>query len=368
MPAILISILVIVIIINNQQDTYGELVLTHKELDFGTVPEWEGKVSGEIIAKNIGKQPINITRIQVGYSFIEIEGPTLIQPESEEVLKIHFNPPVLPPDQITVTAIFFTDSPKTQHVYFTIKALVQRFATLSTTVCDFGNIEPATDFEKRLRMCVNAPMAHDEIRLMPSADPILSWVMEPDVIPNCYVLTINLNIPPKEDEDEVALNHKEDEDEDEIMLNHKEGEDEVALNQWSRSTPFSALLTVAFPNGRTLTLPVTARVVPPVLAEPESFSLGIVSEDKAPSLEFTLSAKSPFTILNINAPTYMQIVVTSVTEDAEESERPYKSVFSVSIDLPDPPILLREEIIVTTTAASAPIRIPVYGYIKEEIP
>lgn len=365
MPAILISILVIVIIINNQQqDTYGELVLTDRELDFGTVPEWGGKVSGEIIAKNIGKQPINITRIQVGYSFIEIEGPTLIQPESEEVLKIHFNPPVLPPDQITETAIFFTDSPKTQHVYFTIKALVQRFATLSAAVCDFGNIEPATDFEKRMRMCVNAPMDQNEIRLMPSGDHRLSWVMEPDVIPNCYVLTISLNIPLKEDEDEVELTHKE----DEVELNEKEGGDEVELNQLSRSTPFSALLTVAFPNGRTLTLPVTARVVPPVLAEPESFSLGIVSADTSPSLEFTLSAKSSFTILNINAPTFMQIVVTSVTEDVEESERTYKSVFSVSIDLSDSPNMLREEIIVTTTAASVPIRIPVYGYVKEEIP
>ncbi len=355
MPSILISVLVIVIIINNQRDTYGELVLSHQELDFGTVPEWEGKVSGEIIAKNIGKQPINITRIQVGYSFIEIEGPTRIQPESEEVLKIHFNPPVLPPDQITVTAIFFTDSPKTQHVYFTIKARVQRFATLSAAVCDFGNIEPATDFEKWIRMCVNAPMNQDEIRLMPSENLMLSWVMIPDVIPNCYILTISLNIPLKEGEDEVAPNHKE-------------GEDEIESNQLSHPTPFSALLTVAFPNGRTLTLPVTARVVPPVLAEPESLSLGIVAADTSPSLEFTLSAKSPFTILNINAPTYMQIVVTSVTEDAKESERSYKSVFSVSIDLADSPSLLREEIIVTTTAASAPIRIPVYGYKKEEIP
>ena len=344
MPSILISVLVIVIIINNQQDTYGELVLSHQELDFGTVPEWKGKVTAEITAKNIGKQPINITRIQVGYSFIEIEGPTRIQPESEEVLKIHFNPPILPPDQITVTAIFFTDSPKTQHVYFTIKARVQRFATLSAAVCDFGNIEPATDFEKNVSMCVNAPMKQDEIRLIPSENLMLSWVMTPDVIPNCYILTISLNIPLKEDEDEVES------------------------NQLSHPTPFSALLTVAFPTGRTLTLPVTARIVPPVLAEPESLSLGIVAADTSPSLEFTLSAKSPFTILNINAPTYMQIVVTSVTEDAKESERPYKSVFSVSIDLAASPTMLREEIIVTTTAASAPIRIPIYGYIKEEIP
>ncbi len=355
MPTILISILVIVIIINNKQKTYGELVLIDKELDFGTVPEWKGKVSGEVIAKNIGKQPINITRIQVGYSFIEIESPTLIQPESEEVFKIHFNPPDLPPNQITVTAIFFTDSPKTQYVYFTIKALVQRFATLTAAVCDFGNIEPATDSEKRIRMHVNAPMNQDEIQLMPSGNLMLSWVMEPDVAPNCYVLTIKLNIPLMEDENEVKLNHRE-------------GEDEVESNLLSRSTPFSALLTVAFPTGRTLTLPVTARIVPPVLAEPESLSLGIVSEDTSPSLEFTLSAKTPFTILNINAPTYMQIVVTSVTEDAKESERPYKSVFSVSIDLPDPPNLLQEEIIVTTTAASAPIQIPIYGHIKKEIP
>ena len=344
MPAVLISVLAIVIIINNQQDTYGELVLSHKELDFGTVPEWEGKVTGEIIAKNIEKQPINITRIQVGYSFIDIEGPTLIRPESEEVFKIHLIPPVLPPDQITVTAIFFTDSPKTPQVYFTIKAVVQRFATLSAKVCDFGNIETATDFEKRMRMCVNAPMDQSEIRLMSSEDPVLSWVMEPDVIPNCYVLKINLNIP------------------------FKESEDEEAVNQIVHPTPYSALLTVAFPNGRTLTLPVIARVVPPVLAEPESLSLGIVSKDKTPSLEFTLSSKNPFTILNINAPPCMQIVVTSVSDESVESERPYKSVFSVSLDLSDSPPLLREVIMVTTTAASTPIQIPIYGYIKEDMP
>ncbi len=344
MPAVLISVLVIVIIINNQQDTYGELVLSHQELDFDTVPEWKGKVTGEITAKNIGKQPIHITRIQVGYSFIDIEGPTLIQPESEEVFKIHLIPPVLPPDQITVTAIFFTDSPQTPQIYFTIKAVVQRFAALSASVCDFGNIEPATDFEKSVRMCVNAPMDQSEIHLMPSVYPMLSWVMEPDVIPNCYVLKINLNIP------------------------FKESENEVESNQLSHPTPFSALLTVAFPNGRTLTLPVIARVVPPVLAYPESLSFGIVSKDKTPSLEFTLSAKNPFTIVNINAPTYMQIVVTSVSDESEESERPYKSMFSVTLDLSDSPPLLREVIIVTTTAASAPVRIPVYGYIKKDLP
>lgn len=344
MPAVLISVLVIVIIINNQQDTYGELVLSHQELDFDTVPEWKGKVTGEITAKNIGKQPIHITRIQVGYSFIDIEGPTLIQPESEEVFKIHLIPPVLPPDQITVTAIFFTDSPQTPQIYFTIKAVVQRFAALSASVCDFGNIEPATDFEKSVRMCVNAPMDQSEIHLMPSVYPMLSWVMEPDVIPNCYVLKINLNIP------------------------FKESENEEESNQFIYSTPFSALLTVAFPNGRTLTLPVIARVVPPVLAYPESLSFGIVSKDKTPSLEFTLSARNPFTIVNINAPTYMQIVVTSVSDESKEAERPYKSMFSVTLDLSDLPPLLRDVIIVTTTAASAPIRVPIYGYIKKDPP
>ncbi len=344
MPAVLISVLVIVIIINNQQDTYGELVLSHQELDFGTVPEWEGKVTGEITAKNSGEKPINITRIQVGYDFIDIEGPTLIQPESEEVFKIHLIPLVFLPDQIAVTAMFFTDSPQTPQIYFTIKAIVQRFATLSASICDFGNIELATRFEKKVRMCVNAPMDQSEIRLIPSENAMLSWVMEPDVIPNCYILKINLNIPFKESEDEVES----------IQLSH--------------TTPFSALLTVAFPNGQTLTLPVIARVIPLVLAKPESLSLGIVSKDKTPSLEFTLSSKKPFTILNINAPTYMQIVVTSTSDESEESQRPYKSVFSVTLDLSDSPPLLREAIIVTTTAASAPIRIPVYGYIKKDPP
>lgn len=342
LPAILISALIIVII-NNQQDTSGELVLSSQELDFGTVPEWQGKVTEEINATNIGKQPISIHRIQVGYGFVQIEGPTSIQPESEQKFKIHFTPPILPPDQTTATAIFFTDSPKTPQVYLTINALVERFATLSAAVCDFGNIEPETDYEKKVRLCVHAPMNHDQIRLIPSGNPILSWEMEPDIKSECYIISIKLK----------------------ISLNENENDDES--DKYSQSTPFSALLTVAFPNDRTLTLPTIARIVPPVVVQPESLSYGIIVGDNTPSLEFTLSAKNTFNILNIEAREFLQIIVTSVPMESEETERPYKYRFSVTLDTSVAPTLLREEIIVTTTATHEPIRIPIYGYIKKDL-
>lgn len=340
-PAILISALIIVII-NNQQDTSGELVLSSQELDFGTVPEWKGKVTREITAKNTGKQPISIRRIQVGYSFVQIEGPTRIQPESTVKFMIHFTPPVLPPNQTTATSIFFTDSPKTPQVYLTINALVERFATLSAEVCDFGNIEPETDYEKKVRLCANAPMDQDKIRLMPSGNPMLSWEMEPDVNSECNIIRIKLKISRKENENDES-------------------------EQYSQSTPFSALLTIAFPNDRTLTLPIIARVVPPVLAQPESLSYGIITEDISPSLEFTLSAKNTFTILNIAAPEHLQIIVTSVSEESEETGIPYKYRFSVSLDISKSPSLLREEILVTTTATHEPVRIPIYGHIKRDL-
>lgn len=344
-PAILISALIIVII-NNQQDTSGELVLSSHELDFGTVPEWKGKVTQEITAKNSGKQPISIHRIQVGYSFVQIEGPTRIQPESVVKFMIHFTPPALPPDQTTATSIFFTDSPKTPQVYLTINALVERFATLSAEVCDFGNIEPETDYEKRVRLCMNAPMDQDEIHLMPSSNPMLSWEMEPDVNSECSIIRIKLKISREENENESENDESD---------------------RYSQPTPFSALLTVAFPNDRTLTLPIIARVVPPVLAQPESLSYGIITEDKTPSLEFTISAKNTFTILNIEAPEHLQIIVTSVPEESEETGRPYKYRFSVSLDISESPALLREEIVVTTTATHEPVRIPIYGYNKKDL-
>ena len=344
MPALLISILIIVIIINNQQGTHGELVLAPKELDFGTVLEWEGKVTREITAKNIGKKTINIHRIQVGYSFVEIEGPTRIQPESEVRFKIHFTPPIHRPDQTTATAIFFTDSTKTQQIYFTIKAFIERFARMSAEVCDFGNTQLDTDYEKKVRLCVNAPMNQDEIHLMPSGNPMLSWEMAPDVNSECYIIKISLKISRKEDENDVNP------------------------NRYSKPKPFSAQLTVAFPNDRTLTLPIIARVIPPVFAEPESLSYGIITDNKASSLEFTLSGKNAFTILSIEAPDFLQIVETSNSLESEDLETPYKNWFNVSLDVPKSPELLREEIIVHTTAAEDPIRIPVYGYVKNVLP
>lgn len=339
LPAILISVLIIVIV-NNRQEKSGELVLSVKQLDFGTIPEWEGEVTREITVKNIGKKMIKIHKIQTGYAYIAIEGPSLIQPGSEETFKVHITPSNLPSGKTTTTSIFFTDSPLTPQVYLTINALVDRFATLSAEVCDFGEIGQDAEYEKKIRLCVNAPIKQDEIRLMPSHNPMLTWEMEPDVNPKCYIININLKISNEKDENDIYL------------------------NRHSQSTPFTALLTVAFPNDRTLTLPITARVIPPVYAKPESLSYGVITENIAPSLEFTLSSKNAFTILNIEAPAYLQIVETSNSLESEEPLTPYKHWFKVTLDVSKSPALLREKIVIDTTATEDSIRIPIYGYIK----
>ena len=53
-PVLLISVLVIVLV-NNQQEFPGELVFAQDKVNFGTIPEWEGTVTRSVTAKNAGK-------------------------------------------------------------------------------------------------------------------------------------------------------------------------------------------------------------------------------------------------------------------------------------------------------------------------
>ena len=219
-PTLLISGLIIVLL-NNPQESVTELVLEQQHIDFGILPEWEGTVTRSVTARNVGKNTLRIQRIHTGCSYVKITGPEHIQPNEEAAFHIGINPEILPADQITATATIFTDSPKTPRLALTIVATAKRFATLNPNVCDFGNILPETTHQQQIELAVNAPLNTTQIRLLPSNHPKLTWKLTPD--PNTDNFFITIQLAPLKD-----------------------------------SGHFASLLTVAFPNQRTLTLPVYA--------------------------------------------------------------------------------------------------------------
>jgi hypothetical protein len=223
-PILLVSGLIL-FLINNRQSSPAELILTSQQVHFGTLPEWQGPVTRSLTARNIGKSPLHIQRIHTGCSYAEITGPEVIYPNTKNTFQITINPEFLPADETSATATLFTNSPKTPVVYLAIIATAKRFATLTPNVCEFGNISPETVHQKTIELTVNAPLNTSDIRLLPSGHEALTWEIAPNPRTDTSLITVQLG--PLKD-----------------------------------SGTFSSLLTVHFPNQRTRTLPVTAKVVP----------------------------------------------------------------------------------------------------------
>ncbi len=223
-PALLISGLA-VFLINNRQGPAAELVLMPQQVHFGVIPEWEGPVTRYVTARNIGKFPLDIQNVHTGCSYAEITGPEIIQPDTDGTFQIVLNPETLPDHETSATATLFTDSPKTPIVHLTIVATAKRFATLTPNVCKFGNIRPETRHHKTFKLTVNAPLITSNTRLLPSGQETLTWEITPNPGADTSLVTVRLG--PLKDKG-----------------------------------TFSSLLTVHFSNQRTLTLPVTAKVVP----------------------------------------------------------------------------------------------------------
>ena len=218
-PALLIAGLILVLI-NNPPGTTAELILEQQHINFGTLPEWEGSVTQSVTARNRGRDPLHIQSVHTGCSYAKITAPEVIQPETEETFRITVNPEILPTDETSATAIIYTDSLKTPSVALTIVATAKRFANLDPDVCEFGNILPETTHQKELKLAVNAPLNTSEIRLLPTSHPKLTWQMTPDPdADTSFLITVQLG----------------------------------PLRDRGR---FASLLTLAFPNERTLTLPV----------------------------------------------------------------------------------------------------------------
>jgi len=319
-PALLISGLII-FLVNNPRESATELILAQQHIDFGTLPEWEGPVTRSVTARNVGKNVLRIQSVHTGCSYAKITGPEQIQPDEAAAFHIGINPEILPAAQTTAAATIFTDSPNTPSVALTIVATAKRFATLNPDVCDFGNMLPETTHQKTLKLAVNAPLNTSDICLLPSNHPRLTWEMTPDADTDNFFITIHLG--PLKDR---GL--------------------------------FSSLLTVAFPNERTLTLPVTAEVMAPVTTHPQTLSYGVAVAGTQPSLVFTLSAEPPFEVLKVDTPTVLEVTVMNDT--GKQHQKRLKVVWHV----PDSPEPLREEIQILTTADPLPIRIPVYGFIQ----
>ena len=222
-PALLISGLII-FLVNNRQPPAAELVLTHQQIHFGTLPEWEGPVTRSVTAQNTGKSPLHIQSVHTGCSYAEITTPEIIQPGTETTFQIRLTPELLPDAETSATATIFTDSPKTPVVHLTIVAAAKRFATLTPNVCEFGKVGPETIHQKTLKLTVNAPLNTSDIHLLPSGHEALTAEITPNLETDTALITVQLS-------------------------SLKDG------------GAFASLLTLHFPNQRTLILPVTANVV-----------------------------------------------------------------------------------------------------------
>ncbi len=339
-PILLISGLII-FLINNRREYPGELVLSQERLDFGTVPEWEGQVSRTVLVRNIGKSPIHITRIQTGCSYANIEGPNVIPSDTEVSFKVLLDPQFLPENTSTATAILFTDSPNTPQVYLTIVADAKRFATLSAEKCDFGEILTETMYERHIKLCVNAPLKQEDIRILPTEHKLLEWQLTLDPNSECYIISIQVRLPKRDVNKAYPHNAAE---------------------------LFSTSLTIAFPNDRTLTLPIVARIVKSVVVKPESLSFGIVRKGTAPLLRFTLFSQTHIPELDLQTPDYLDVteVTNSISVDADSSDD--KRHFEVSWNTSKSPTLLCENIHIKTLTSPQSILIPVYGYIQSDQP
>ena len=322
-PALLIAGLILVLV-NNPPGTTAELVLEQQHIDFGTLPEWEGPVTRSVTARNRGKDPLRIQSTYTGCSYATITGPDVIQSDAEGTFQITINPEILPADETPATAVIYTDSLKTPSVALTIVAAAKRFANLNPDTCAFGNIRPGTTHQKHIKLTVNAPLNISETRLLPASHPKLTWQMIPD---------------PDADNSRLIT---------------------VQLGPLRDSGRFASLLTLAFPNGRTLTLPITAEVVPPVIVEPQILSYGVAVPETQPSLEFVLSAETPFEVLKVISPTVLDVSVMNGTD--KQHQQSMKVVWHP----PNASEPLREEIRILTTADPKPIRIPVYGFIQKD--
>lgn len=221
-PVFLISGLIVVVLVNNRQAASGGLRLQQQMVDFETLAEWDGAVTRSLLAENTGRRPIRIQNVQISCGYVHIRIPDIIDPGTEVELQVRVIPEEMSDSETAAGVILFTDSPETPTVHLTVHAAVERFAALQPNVCDFGEVDPEQSYQQRIILVLNAPLDPGDIRLLPTGYASLTW----DIAAGSDSGTRHIN---------------------------------VRLHPVKANGLFSSLLTLAFPNERTLTLPVIAR-------------------------------------------------------------------------------------------------------------
>lgn len=319
LPIVVIS-LMLILLIYNQRKVPGTLIFENNLIEFSRVPEWEGPVTKSIKAWNRGEEKVVIQRVEANCGYIKIDGPEEIEPGKDANFDVSLNPESVQSDESSGIVIF-TDSPRTPRLYLTIAHTIERFAELSAEVCDFGEIAPNSVYEKKIRLRVNAPMEMDEIRLAESSSPALKWFMEEGDSMERFV---KLKLGPVRDRG-----------------------------------IFSSVLTVIFPNERTIALPVAAKVVGHVKAHPESIFYGTVARGSESAAEFVLKSESAFNVLQVHTP--KDLVIEDIPEGTAQNSFAIKVRWHPAYDHQ----ILKEEIQVLTDLDPEMIRIPVYGIVQE---
>ncbi|MCD6505197.1 DUF1573 domain-containing protein [Candidatus Poribacteria bacterium] len=321
-PLTLISF-TFLMLVNNQKELPGYLVLERDIVEFGEVPEWEGKTTRSVRVWNKGEKKVKIERIESDCGYVRVEGPKEIKPGDEAEFKVILDPKSVRSDR-SAGAVIFTDSPRTPYIYLTVDAKVRRFAELSAEVCDFGEVLPGSIHEKKVLLWVNIPMEIEEIKLAPPSSDVLSWRMEERGRSECIL--------------------------------------RVKLGPLRKKGRFSSALTILFPDGRTMMMPVIAKVISPVRVKPRHIFFGEVFRGDNPTAEISFESDSPFRIRDLLVPQHLKI------EGEWEGKRQTRFVLKVRWLTKSSPDFLRERIKMMTDVDPEPIQVPVYGLIGKRSP
>lgn len=307
--------------INNYNRTTGILVFESETLDFGEIPTWQNEtITKSIQCRNIGRKKLVIRRVHSNcgcYSVIQY--PHQLVPGELGTFTITADPPKAKPE---ASIHIVTDSLQKPHVYFSISAVITPYAEFYPSVCDFGEIYTNTVHQKSVRLHINAPFDSEAVQLAPNPSDAISGKLESG--------------------------------------NSSEFELKIQAGPMDNEGFFSTNFTIILPDSRTISLPVTARVVGRVWVNPEVLSYGRVTKTESSVADFTLQSETPFKILKVDAPNALSVGILTPSDTPQTSLTARVRLYPEKVQ-----DILRGEIQVFTSLEQYPIRIPVYAAIED---
>ncbi len=316
---LILCVFLFFLFMNNTKRPMGQLVFESETLHFGKIPLWQKEpITKTIKCRNAGRKTLLIRRVNSNCGCYSVtEYPQQLAPGEVGTFTLSAEPPkVRPKASIHVV----TDIPRQPDVYFAVFAEPVPYAKFNPPVCDFGEINSNTIHEKVVRLNLNAPIDKSAVELAPyNEDKIISKI---------------------EFSDQSTIELK------------------IQLGPVVEQRFFSTLLTCILPGERTISLPITAKVVSRVKVTPEYLLFKPVGKEKhsTSTLSFTFQSKHPFEVLKIESPSVVKIKFRK----SPYSDQTNDLIVQVDLSLKEIDIPWREEIRIFTNAEQNPIRIPVY--------